>query len=130
MDNCIFCKISKGEIPSAKIWENAKFMAFLDIQPKVKGMTLVIPKDHKDSYLFNNSDQDVNQIMSAARETAQILKTGLNIERVIIQIEGLEVPHLHIKLLPVYPNSDQGKIEDSLSIEEINKLAAEILERN
>ena len=58
MDNCIFCKIVKGEIPSVKIWEDKNYLAILDINPNVEGMTLVIPKKHFDSYVFEMKDKE------------------------------------------------------------------------
>ena len=54
MENCVFCKISKGEIPCFKLWESDKYLAILDINPITEGMTLVIPKEHKDSRIFKN----------------------------------------------------------------------------
>jgi len=56
MTNCIFCKIAAGEIPAATIWENNKFLAVLDANPNTKGMTLIIPKAHYDSYAFEMPD--------------------------------------------------------------------------
>jgi len=56
MENCVFCSIVSGKIPVAKIWEDEKFLAFLDNRPNTPGMTLVIPKQHYDSYIFNLED--------------------------------------------------------------------------
>lgn len=101
MNNCIFCRIAKGEIPCEKVWEDKDFIAFLDIQPAAEGMTLVIPKKHLDSYIFENKDLDIHKLMSAAKKVATLLKKSLVVDRVIAVFEGLEVEHLHLKLFPL-----------------------------
>ena len=101
MENCIFCKISKGEIPCFKLWESDKYLAILDINPITEGMTLVIPKEHKDSRIFKNENSDVCEIMNASKEVANILENKLKIERVGLIFEGMEVDHLHAKLIPI-----------------------------
>ncbi len=125
MENCIFCKIAKGEIPCMKIWENEKYLAFLDINPVTEGMTLVIPKEHKDSRVFKNGNSDICEIMSASKEVSEILENKLNIERVGLIFEGAEVDHLHAKLIPIkdgenikmilqshYPKPEIKELED------------------
>ncbi len=125
MENCIFCKIAKGEIPCMKIWENEKYLAFLDINPVTEGMTLVIPKEHKDSRVFKNENLDICEIMSASKEVSEILENKLNIERVGLIFEGAEVDHLHAKLIPIkdgenikmilqshYPKPEIKELED------------------
>jgi len=125
MENCIFCKIAKGEIPCMKIWENEKYLAFLDINPVTEGMTLVIPKEHKDSRVFKNENLDICEIMSASKEVSEILEDKLNIERVGLIFEGVEVDHLHAKLIPIkdgenikmilqshYPKPEIKELED------------------
>lgn len=99
---CIFCKIAKGEIDSAKIWEDEGFLAILDVNPNTKGMTLVLPKDHHDSYVFDENDEFYNKIMLAAKKVAKILEKGLGVKRVALVMEGMGVNHAHIKLYPLY----------------------------
>lgn len=101
MENCIFCKIIKSDIPCMKIWEDENFLAFLDINPVTEGMTLVIPKKHKDSNVFNNPDNDICDLMVAAKKVSNILENKLSIERVGLIFEGIEVEHLHAKLIPI-----------------------------
>ena len=101
MENCIFCKIIKGDIPCMKIWEDDNFLAFLDINPVTEGMTLVIPKEHKDSNVFNNQNKDICDLTSAAKKVVNILENKLPIERVGLVFEGIEVEHLHAKLIPI-----------------------------
>lgn len=101
MENCIFCKIVRGDIPCMKIWEDENFLAFLDTRPLAPGMTLVIPKEHKDSAVFNNSEKDISDTMCAAKKVAKILENKLPIERVVLLFEGIEINHLHAKLIPI-----------------------------
>ncbi|MBI5803111.1 HIT family protein [Candidatus Pacearchaeota archaeon] len=102
MENCIFCKIIRGKIPSVKIWEDKNFMAILDINPNVKGMTLVIPKKHFDSYVFEMNERAYLEIMKATKKIAQLLDKKLKVKRTALVMEGLGVNHAHIKLYPIY----------------------------
>ncbi len=97
-EDCIFCKISAGEIPSYKIWENDKFFAILDIFPNTKGMTLIIPKEHYDSYAFNMPDDVYSEFMLAAKEVGRMLDEKLNVQRTALVMEGMGVNHAHLKL--------------------------------
>jgi histidine triad (HIT) family protein len=101
MNNCIFCKIANGDIPCVKIWEDKYFLAFLDINPISEGMTIVIPKKHKDSDFTKNNEKDLSDIMRVTLKVSKIIKNRLNVPRVGVIIEGLEVTHLHIKLIPI-----------------------------
>ena len=148
MENCIFCKIVKGEIPSAKIWENENFIAILDKFPNVKGMTLIVPKKHFDSYVFDMNNSDYEKIMLAAKEVAKLLDEKLSVKRTALVMEGLGVNHAHIKLYPIYGLDEKFKetwakdkiffekyegyistqLGPELTIEELNKIAEEIKE--
>ncbi len=101
-EDCIFCKISAGEIPSYKIWENDKFFAILDIFPNTKGMTLIIPKEHYDSYAFNMPDDVYSEFMLAAKEVGRMLDEKLNVQRTALVMEGMGVNHAHLKLYPLH----------------------------
>lgn len=100
--DCIFCKITKGEVESIKIWENEKFIAILDVNPNVKGMTLVFTKDHYDSDAFYLPDEIYSEFMKAAKAVAKILEKGLSIARVSMIMEGMGINHVHIKLYPLH----------------------------
>ena len=102
MENCIFCKIVKGEIPSVKIWEDKDFLAILDVMPNTEGMTLVLSKKHYDSYAFDMSDEEYKKLMIASKKVAKILEKGLKVHRVAMVMEGLGINHVHIKLYPLY----------------------------
>jgi len=103
MSDCIFCKIISWEIPSVKIRENDDFMAILDAFPNTKWMTLVMPKIHYNSDLFDIDDIEFySKYLLATKEVAGLLKKWLKINRVTMVMEGMWVDHLHIKLYPLH----------------------------
>jgi diadenosine tetraphosphate (Ap4A) HIT family hydrolase len=128
MDECIFCKIVKGEVPSFKVWEDEKHIAFLDIFPAVEGMTLVVPKEHHDSYIMETDAAVMCNLMMAVRQVGKLLDMRLeNVLRTKVVFEGVEVNHLHAKLLPMY----RGELEimevgDRASNEELEAVAGKI----
>jgi len=109
MENCIFCKIAKKEIDSAIIWEDKNYIAVLDVNPNVKGMTLVIPKKHFNSYAFDMKDKDYCELMKTAKKAAKLLDKKLNVKRTAMVMEGLGVNHVHIKLYPIYGLDEKFK---------------------
>jgi len=102
MQDCIFCKIVRGEIESAKIWEDEEFLAILDVNPNTKGMTLVLTKQHYHSYVFDIPKDVYQRFMLVARKVAKTLEKGLGVERVAMVMEGMGVNHAHIKLYPLH----------------------------
>lgn len=100
MDNCIFCKIGRGEIKPAVIWENDLYVAFLDANPIAPGHTLVIPKKHT-AYIFDLENKEYLDLMLASKKIAIILKEKLNPKRVGILVEGFGVDHVHVHLVPI-----------------------------
>src|SRR3989338_2341900 len=101
---CIFCKIATGETPSEKIYEDAKFIAFLDIRPGTEGQTLVIPKKHYGSYVFDMPEKDYIEILKVARKVGKQLDKALGSDRTCLVLEGLEINHAHVRLHPHYKN--------------------------
>lgn len=101
-ENCIFCRIISGEIDCAKIWEDDNYMAILDINPNMKGQTLVFPKKHYNSDIFKQDEKEYLDILVAARKVAAILTKKLGVKRVSMVAEGMGVNHLHIKLYPMH----------------------------
>lgn len=101
----LFERIIAGEIPCHKVWEDDRHLAFLDINPRVEGHTLVIPKRAED-YVFDMADSDLSDLWNAAKAVASKLKTRLNCQRVCIWVYGWEIPHIHIHLLPTNSISD------------------------
>ncbi|OYT41455.1 MAG: diadenosine tetraphosphate hydrolase [Candidatus Aenigmarchaeota archaeon ex4484_224] len=148
--DCIFCKIVNGEIDSAKIWEDNEFLAILDINPNMKGMTLLITKKHYDSYVFDMPKDVYQRFLLAARKVAKILEKGLNVKRVAMVMEGLGINHAHIKLYPLhglkekfeekwskervffkeYPGYLTTQLGPRVNLEELKKLAKEIRKKS
>ncbi|MCX4293563.1 MAG: HIT family protein [Prevotella sp.] len=101
----IFAKIAAGEIPSYKCAENEKFYAFLDINPLVKGHTLVIPRREED-YIFDLDDNELAEMTVFAKKVARAIKTVFPCRKVGMAVLGLEVPHAHIHLVPMRSEKD------------------------
>ncbi len=99
MDECIFCKIVKGEIPSKKVYEDEDVLAFLDINPMHEGQTLVIPKKHYD-YVFDMPDGELCKLFKASKKVARAIDRALNPVRTCVVVEGFLVPHVHVRLHP------------------------------
>ena len=102
MENCIFCKIVKGKIPSVKIWEDKEHLAILDVNPNTEGMTLVLTKKHFDSDATDMPDKNYKNLMIAAKRVGKLLEKKLKVKRVAIVMEGLGIDHAHIKLYPIH----------------------------
>lgn len=137
MDNCIFCKIVNGEIPSAKVFENDEVLAFLDISQVTKGHTLIIPKKHCEN-VFELDEQTAQAIFKEVPKVANAIKKtfqpqGLNLLQNNGKAADQSVFHFHIHLLPRYGeedgfsanwkvNGDKYQSEDfSIMAKEINK---------
>ncbi|MDF1570331.1 MAG: HIT family protein [Bacteroidales bacterium] len=123
----IFTKIINGEIPSYKIAEDDRFLAFLDIHPLAKGHTLVVPRVETD-YLFDLEDDLLGEMMKFAKKVALAIDKTMDCKRVGVAVLGLEVPHAHIHLCPI---NDLYDIEFSkpklkLSEEEFRSIAEKI----
>jgi len=102
MKNCIFCQMVQNQRDIAKICEDKDFIAVLDINPNVKGMTLVISKKHYNSYVFDMPEDEYLKFMKASKKVARILEKSLNVKRVAMVMEGLGINHAHIKLYPLH----------------------------
>ena len=101
----IFSRIVAGEIPCYKVAEDERFFAFLDINPLVKGHTLVIPKQEVD-YIFDLADEDLAAMQVFAKKVAVAIKKAFPCLKVGQAVLGLEVPHAHIHLIPIQKESD------------------------
>lgn len=123
--DCVFCKIARGEIPAVKIWEDKKYLAFLDVNPITAGHTLLIPKKHSD-YLFDLNDEEYSELMLNTKKIAKRLKEKLNSKRIGIIIEGFAVPHVHIHLVPINKSDELYSKRQTMKIEELNKIAEKI----
>lgn len=101
----IFSKIAAGEIPSYKCAEDSEFYAFLDINPMVKGHTLVIPRREVD-YIFDMEDDEIARFQVFAKKVAVAIKKSFPCLKVGEAVLGLEVPHAHIHLVPMQSEKD------------------------
>ncbi len=123
----IFTRIVQGEVPCYKIAENDHFLAFLDVNPLVKGHTLVIPKKEQD-YLFDLENDSFVGLHLFAKEVAIQLKKHIDCKRIGVAVIGLEVPHAHIHLIPLNEMDDINfnRKKLTLSPEELTSIADEL----
>ncbi len=123
----IFSKIAAGEIPSYKCAESDKFYAFLDINPLVKGHTLVIPRREVD-YVFDMDDDELAEYHVFAKKVARAIKLAFPCIKVGMAVLGLEVPHAHIHLVPMNSEKDMlfSNPKLKLSEEEFREIADKI----
>ena len=101
----IFSKIVNGEIPCYKIDENDKCLAFLDINPNYFGHTLCILKREED-YVFDLDDDEYISLMNFSKKIAKALEKSVTCERIAMSVIGLEVPHVHVHLIPINTMQD------------------------
>ena len=122
----IFTKIISGEIPSYKVAENEDFFAFLDINPNAKGHTLVVPKKETNK-IFDLEEKAYLSLMQFSYKVAKALEKSVACKRVGMTVIGLEVPHVHVHLIPLNGMEDAtfGK-KEALSKEEFQEIAKKI----
>jgi len=122
----IFTKIIQGEIPCYKIAESDDFLAFLDVNPNVKGHTLCIPKMEVDK-IFDLNETTYQELMKFSRKVAIALEKAINCERIGVSVIGLEVPHAHVHLIPLNSMEDARFIQKvKLSHDEFQEIAKTI----
>ena len=122
----IFTKIINGEIPCYKVAETNGFLAFLDINPNAKGHTLCIPKKEVDK-IFDLDEETYNGLMSFSRKVAIAIEKTIDCKRVGISVIGLEVPHVHVHLIPLNSMDDARFIDKAkLDKEEFEAIAKAI----
>lgn len=105
MENCRFCDIVNEKIKDHRIWENDKFLAFLDINPVNPGHCLLIPKKHVD-YLFDLDDNLYQELFKTAKKLAEPLKISMNAKKIGITVAGFAIPHVHIHLVPLHGSNE------------------------
>ena len=103
----IFSKIISGEIPSFKIYEDDNFLAFLDINPNALGHTLCIPKKEIDQ-IFDLDDKTLAELIIFSKKIANAIKKAVVCNRVGMSVIGLEVPHVHVHLIPINNMNDMS----------------------
>lgn len=112
----VFTKIVRGEIPSYKVAEDENYYAFLDIAPMAKGHTLVIPKRESD-YIFALGEEEYSGLWSFAKRVASALQKAVPCKRIGVAVLGMEVPHVHIHLVPLQSEADLDFRKEKLSLE-------------
>ena len=105
--DCIFCKIIRGELPSYKIWEDEKHIAFLSSFPNTDGFSVVIPKKHFSSYAFDLPDNILSDLIIASKKVAKLIDSKLeDVGRTGMILEGFGIDHVHTKLFPMHGTAD------------------------
>lgn len=133
MENCIFCKIIAGDIPSSKVYEDDKVLAFLDISQTTKGHTLLIPKEHVRNVLAMSEKNSQELFARLPKITRAVQKAtgavGMNIVNNNEEVAGQTVFHAHVHLIPRYASDDGFSLnftEHELDFETLGKLAEQI----
>ena len=122
----IFTKIVSGEIPSYKLAEDDNYLAFLDINPNTKGHTLVIPKKEINK-LFDLDQKEYLDLMSFSYRVAKAIENTVPCKRIGMSVIGLEVPHVHVHLIPINTMSNMRFVEkEKLTSNEFESLAKDI----
>ncbi|MDF2538023.1 MAG: hypothetical protein K0S76_1044 [Herbinix sp.] len=137
-NNCIFCKIIAGEIPSATLYEDEDFKVIMDIFPAAKGHAIILPKKHCEN-LYELEDASAEKVMKVARMVAAAIKAELNCDGLNLlqnngEVAGQTVFHFHIHLIPRYRNDSlkmtwsQGKYEGQEAVELAKAIADRLIE--
>ncbi len=130
MSDCIFCKIIKKEVPSTKVYEDEKFLAFLDVHPVSDGHLLVVPKKHF-VWMQDADDETVSEIFKLSKKLMTAIKKGIGCDYVQLSIVGKDVPHFHIHLIPRFfqdnlPMLPTKIYKDKESVEAAQKIIASL----
>ena len=103
MEDCVFCKIVRGELPCHKIFEDDEYLAFLSIYPNTLGASVVIPKKHLQSYAFTIPDNELAKLTVTAAKVGRILDAAFDdVGRTAMIFEGFGINHVHAKLFPLH----------------------------
>lgn len=125
----IFTKIINGEIPSYKVAETEKFYAFLDINPNAKGHTLCIPKQEENK-IFDLDEATYTELMQFSRRVALAIRKTVSCKRIGMSVIGLEVPHVHVHLIPLQSMEDARFTSKAKLTEAEFKATAEAIANN
>ena len=128
MEECVFCKIVRGEIKSYRVYEDEEFLGFLDAFPSMNGQVLVIPKKHIAPYLFGVDDELYTKIMLVSKKVANAIDRAIKPIKTGLIIEGLEVEHVHVKLYPLFKPFGIKQMDSRPSEQEMEETAKKITE--
>ncbi len=123
-EDCIFCGIIAGSIPAKKVYEDSETLAFLDINPRNPGHTLVIPKVHAET-IFEISEEDLRNLISAVRKLSIAVKEGTRSDGISISASngksaGQMVPHLHFHIIPRFATEGPPGLEGILPVKKLD----------
>ena len=125
MADSIFTRIIKGEVPCNKIYEDQQTMAFLTIEPIQPGHTLVVSKNQID-HIWDLPQEDYQAVMDTAKKVANHMRQILDAKRIGVKIEGLEVPHAHIHLIPFSTISEFNQLPKIATDSDLSKMATKL----
>lgn len=120
MEDCVFCKILKGEVPAFVICQDDSNMAILDIFPNMDGQTVVIPKNHRYEYAFSMPDKELSDLIIFSKRVASYLDKAMGCFKTALVIEGMMAQHVHVKLYPLL-GTEKGMSFNSDTIEKFSK---------
>jgi len=125
MEECLFCKIVAGEIPSQKVYEDSEHMAFLDINPRNPGHTLVIPKKHYQT-VMEMPEREAGELFRVVKKIAVAVKRGMNADGVSIgqsneRAAGQVIPHVHFHVIPRFLSEGPPGLESILPTKKLTK---------
>ena len=123
MTDCLFCKIASGEIPSKKVYEDSHCLAFLDINPRNPGHTLVIPKKHYTT-MTDMKEEEYGELFARARYVADGVQKGTKADGLSVvqsngKAAGQVVTHVHVHLIPRYMSEGPVSLEGVLSVKKL-----------
>jgi len=124
MEDCVFCKIIRGEIPAYKVYEDESFIAILDINPMNPGHTLIIPKEH---YRWIWDVPNIGENFEVARKVAKALQKAMKTEWIVCDVAGMGVLHAHTHVVPRFPNDGHGEFLNSVAAKKISKDEMELI---
>jgi len=127
MEPSVYTRIIKGELPSQKIYEDETTLAFLDIYPAVAGHTVVVPKKQV-QFVWDLEDADYQALMNTVKKVARRLREVLDTKYVGVRIEGIDVPHAHVKLYPFNTIEEYNAPQDT-SVEPDRVALAKLAEK-
>jgi histidine triad (HIT) family protein len=132
-ENCIFCKIANGEIPSRTLYEDKDFRVIMDLNPATKGHALILPKEHYKN-LYEISDETAAKVLPLAKKMATLMTDKLSAEGFNLiqnnnEIAGQSVFHFHMHLIPRYSDDNQNLVmkANKVSAEELDKIKDQII---